>query len=162
MAILLIHLAVLATVLGSASADAGFDWIWPPPFGLDPTTMNVAPCGGFNASVTRVTNYLDQLRWNQTEQRLSFMARISTDLNDGVVNGSDTPVEWSQISAVQASLDAQSSKPNPAEPAQFCVHIEPPTGFTRNTTIFQLIADSPMGIIFAVRFNQFLVAFSLT
>jgi hypothetical protein len=149
----LIFSVVLAGALNCVhAADIGFDWIWPPPFGLNPLTASVAPCGGFNASSSLVTHYLDQLRWNQTEAEIKFMTRISTQANEA-----ETPTNWTELyPAIEADLDQQNANLNgnataTNNPAQFCIHIDEPPGFNLNSTIFQLIANTPAGIIFAVR-----------
>jgi hypothetical protein len=144
----LILSVVLAGAIDVANAQVGFDWIWPPPFGLNPDTMSVAPCGGYNTTsdLSQATHYLDQLRWNQTEAEISYMTRISTDINEAVL-----PSNWTQLYPVIEAQLGQQNTDRTSNPAQFCIHISPPAGFTQTETIFQLIANTPVGIIFAVR-----------
>jgi hypothetical protein len=122
-------------------AQIGFDWIWPPPFGLVESQKSISPCGGFNSSASLITHYLDQLRWNQSTEQISYMTRVSQDLN---VTNASLQDEWIDLIDIQANLEDQTN-------SQFCVPVSAPDGFRSNVTaIFQLIANTPAGIIFAV------------
>jgi hypothetical protein len=138
---------ILATIIRLTNADAnpGLAWIWPPPVGLDLTTASVAPCGGFNTSHDPLTYFLDQLRWNQTAEQITYMTRISQNLN-----ASGPPSEWSQLyPTIQADV-SDTEKNSASAPAQFCVPIPDQSTLFQNTSVFQLIANTPAGIIFAV------------
>ena|ERR1700760_555430 len=144
MARLLFMLSTLvATTPLLVNADVGFNWIWPPPFGLVPSQKSIAPCGGFSVQANSTSNFLNQLRWNQTEPQISYMTRVTQDIDED-----GTPGNFSELIPV---IIAQLQNIN-AGNAQFCVPVSQTPGFRPNdTTVFQLIADTPDGIIFAVR-----------
>jgi hypothetical protein len=123
-----------------ANADVGFDWIWPPPFGLVDSQKSIAPCGGFHVENNATINFLDQLRWNQTDAEISYMTRVTQTVDQG-----GTPSNWSElVPEIQADLGQAQ------EQAQFCVPISGLPAFRSEPAIFQLIANTPVGIIFAV------------
>jgi len=143
MAFVLVLIVFLATNLRFALCqDPGLAWIWPPPVGFDLTTANVAPCGGFDTYHDGpLTYFLDQLRWNQTASQITYMTRVSRNLN---ASG-----DWDELyPTIEAAVDQTNSKANAAS---FCLPI-PETSDPEQqnqTNIFQLIANTPHGIVFA-------------
>jgi len=153
MAISITSLSIILaiTVRYVLAADPGLAWIWPPPVGFDITSANVAPCGGFNTSHDGdITYFINQLRWNQTASEITYMTRLSENLN-----ASDPSTQWSQLyPTIEAALEADNDA---KESAQFCVPIPERPEADNQTSVFQLIANTPDGIIFAcskVRFGR--------
>ncbi|KAF2670728.1 hypothetical protein BT63DRAFT_453096 [Microthyrium microscopicum] len=144
-------IVITSTSLLARAADVGFDWIWPPPFGLVPSQKSISPCGGFFVQDNSTTNLLNQLRWNQTETEISYMTRVSQTVDD-----TGTPSNWTQlVPALEAQLD-QASR----DKAQFCIPVSIPASILPEVeTIFQLIANTPAGIIFACSKISFQTAF---
>lgn len=147
MAIVAVFTVVLAITvrLASCQADPGLAWIWPPPIGINLTSANVAPCGGFDTVSDNLVYFLDQLRWNQTASQITYMTRVTRNLN---ASG-----DWDELyPTIEAAVDQSNAKAN----SPFCVPITENSSLNE-TKIFQLIANTPAGIVFAVRISDYCI-----